>query len=414
MDEPFEIDPILSKYIREEPLTVAEEAVLHEWIADGEDRASMIERFRNDPTWTRNQLLHLEEIGHLHIWKKLEGRLQSEGVWVDRETTEETPVTPMLNSTRSRWWLYGLVGCVLVAVASVVYLLRVHQAPAAVAVAPPIPGDVQPGSNKATLTLTDGHVVTLDSAADGVITHQGIAQVDKRNGTLTYRAVASEKPAAPSFNVLATPRAGQFALFLPDGTHIWLNNASSIRYPVSFTGDSRDVELTGEAYFEVARDVAHPFRVHIRNSPAGAEGGTIEVLGTSFNAMAYADEDAERATLVEGTVRYGYGGSSTLLKPAEEAVLPKNGALKTLHHVNVEEITAWKNGYFHFDHASLETTMRQLARWYDVSVVYQGKIDPQEFMGKIQRTMPLSSVLKGLEGEHVHFLVAGKQVTVTP
>ncbi|HEV2478588.1 MAG TPA: FecR domain-containing protein, partial [Puia sp.] len=176
----------------------------------------------------------------------------------------------------------------------------------------------------------------------------------------------------------------------------------------------REVELTGEAYFEVAKDARHPFRVHIHNSPAGADGGTIDVLGTSFNIMAYSDETAERATLVDGSIRYSHGGNSALLKPAEQSVLDAQGDLKTLHHVNVDEITAWKNGYFHFDHSSLETTMRQLARWYDVTVEYQAGIQPQEFMGKIQRSMSLATVLKGLEGEHVHFKLEGKKVIVTP
>jgi transmembrane sensor len=127
--------------------------------------------------------------------------------------------------------------------------------------------------------------------------------------------------------------------------------------------------------------------------------------------MAYNDESAERATLVDGSIRYVHGSSNALPKPEDQSVFATDGELKTLHHVNVDEITAWKNGYFHFDHASLETTMRQLARWYDVSVVYQSKIAPQEFVGKIQT---LATVLKGLEGENVHFILEGKQVTVTP
>ena len=231
---------------------------------------------------------------------------------------------------------------------------------------------------------------------------------------MEYNIAASERPIVPTFNVLTTPRAGQFTLSLPDGTHVWLNNASSLRYPVWFTGDIREVELTGEAYFEVAKDAAHPFRVKIRNSAAGPDGGTIDVLGTSFNVMAYSDENAERATLVDGSIRYVHGSSNTLLRPEDQSVFAADGELKTLHHVNVDEITAWKNGYFHFDHASLETTMRQLARWYDVTVVYHGKIAPQEFVGKIQRSMTLATVLKGLEDENVHFVLAGKQVTVTP
>ncbi|HLZ87761.1 MAG TPA: FecR domain-containing protein, partial [Puia sp.] len=223
---------------------------------------------------------------------------------------------------------------------------------------------------------------------------------------------SNEKPQGLGFNILSTPRAGQFSLALPDGSKVWLNNASSLRYPVAFTGATREVELSGEAYFEVAKNATHPFYVHTTGGPAGP--ATIEVLGTSFNIMAYGDEASERATLVDGSIRYAHGASSTLLKPEEQSVLDAHGNLQTLRHVNIAEITAWKSGYFHFDHANLETTMRQLARWYDVSVEYAGPIPPQEFVGKIQRSMPLSAVLKGLEGEHVHFQLEGRKLVVKP
>jgi transmembrane sensor len=414
MDEAFEIDPILIKYVREEPLTAEEDAMLREWIAGAADRASLLKRFRNNPDWVKTNLQRLDEIHEVHIWEKLEALFRADGVWMDLEITVKTPVVPADRPRGDRWWRYAIAVCVLTATAGITYLFRANHPPAAVIGAPATSPDVQPGGDKATLTLADGHIITLDSTANGILTNQGNTQIAKQNGELAYHATPSEKPMPLTFNVLTTPKAGQFTLSLPDGTRVWLNNASSLRYPVWFGGDSREVELSGEAYFEVAKDATHPFRVHIHNSSAGTEGGTIEVLGTSFNIMAYADENAERATLVDGSIRYAHGKSSTLLKSDDQSVLDTKGDLQTLHHVNVEEIIAWKNGYFHFDHTSLETTMRQLSRWYDVSVVYQGKIAPQEFIGKIQRNMPLSTVLNGLEGEHVHFLLAGKQVTVTP
>jgi transmembrane sensor len=396
---------------------VAEEIVLREWIAGGEGRAELLERLRNDPEWTKENLIRIQDLPHNRIWEKVESRLKAEGVWTGTEddTSLAAPVVPMHVTSGIRWGRYAIAASLLVAAAGITYLIRsAHSAPPTVVAAPVPPADVQPGGNKATLTLADGHVINLDSAADGVLSSQGNTYVAKQDGKLAYNIAASEKPITPTFNVLATPRAGQFTLSLPDGTHVWLNNASSIRYPVWFIGATREVELTGEAYFEVAKDATHPFRVHIRNSAAGPDGGTIDVLGTSFNVMAYADEKAERATLIDGSIRYVHGASDALLKPEDESVFETNGELKTLHHVNTDEITAWKNGYFHFDHSDLETTMRQLARWYDVSVVYSAKIAPQEFVGKIQRSMTLATVLKGLEGEHVHFVLEGKQVTVTP
>jgi transmembrane sensor len=417
MDEAFEIDPILTKYVREQLLTAEEEAMLRKWIAGGDGRAQLLEQLRNDPEWTKENLIRMQDMPHSRIWDKVQSRLKAEGVWTATEddTSFAAPIIPMHRTSGVRWWRYAIAASMLLAAAGITYLIRsAHSAPPAVVVAPAPPADVQPGGNKATLTLADGHVINLDSAADGVLSNQGNTYVAKQDGKLAYNIAASEKPIAPTFNVLTTPRAGQFTLSLPDGTHVWLNNASSIRYPVWFTGATREVELTGEAYFEVAKDATHPFHVHIRNSAAGPDGGTVEVLGTSFNVMAYSDENAERATLIDGSIRYVHGASNALLKPEDESVFESNGELKTLHHVNIDEITAWKNGYFHFDHADLETTMRQLARWYDVTVVYSAKIAPQEFVGKIQRSMTLSTVLKGLEGENVHFVLEGKQVTVTP
>jgi ferric-dicitrate binding protein FerR (iron transport regulator) len=416
MDHEFEIDPIITKYVREEPLTAEEAILLQQWIAGDSGRAGLLEQLRNDPEWTKSNLIRIQELPHQRIWEKVESRLQAEGVWNTAADEACSPIIPIRRVSGPNWLRYVVAASILVAAAGITYLFRFnHTAAPAVVVTPAAkPADVQPGGNKATLTLGDGHVLDLDSTADGVLTSQGNTYVAKQDGKLAYNIAASEKPKEPTYNVLATPRAGQFTLALPDGTHVWLNNASSLRYPVWFTGATREVELTGEAYFEVAKDAAHPFRVRIRNSAAGADGGTVEVLGTSFNLMAYADENSERATLVDGSIRYVNGAAKALLHPDDESVFSAKGDLQTLHHVNIDEITAWKNGFFHFDHASLETTMRQLARWYDVTVVYQGTIAPQEFVGKIQRSMTLATVLKGLEGEHVHFVLDGKQVTVTP
>ena len=417
MDQPIEIDPIVTKYIREEYLTSEEVNILQQWVAQGRGRQELLDRLRNDPAWTKENLIRIQDLSHERIWTNVETRLQVEGFWQGRsEAMTVIPLIPAAKSQGIHWWRLIIAASVLVVTAGItLWSLKQHKADTeGIVSAAPASNDVQPGGNKATLTLADGRTIDLDSTADGVLANQGNSFVAKLHGKLAYNKAASDAPASATFNVLTTPRAGQFTLVLPDGTHVWLNNASSLRYPVWFTGSTREVELTGEAYFEVAKDAAHPFKVHIHNGPVGKDGGTIDVLGTSFNIMAYSDENAERATLVEGSIRYSHGGNSTLLKPAEQSVIDIQGDLKTLQHVNVDEITAWKNGYFHFEHSSLETTMRQLARWYDVTVDYQGAIQPQEFMGKIQRNMPLSTVLKGLEGEQVHFKLEGKKVIVTP
>jgi ferric-dicitrate binding protein FerR (iron transport regulator) len=284
---------------------------------------------------------------------------------------------------------------------------------------PAVASDIRPGGNKALLTLADGRKIDLDSSTNGVLAAQQNTTVSKpADGQLAYKGSSNEKPMPLAFNTLSTPKAGQFALTLADGTRVWLNNASTLRYPVAFTGADRSVDLYGEAYFEVAHDQAHPFHVivHRVTEPTTASAtdrtSTIEVLGTVFNVMAYGDEPDERATLLSGSIRFTDAGHSTLLHPDQQSVLDDKGALHLSSHVNVQEVIAWKNGYFHFDHSSLENTMRQLARWYDVDVRYEGHATPQAFMGRIQRDLPLSVVLHGLENDHVKFSLQGKTLIV--
>jgi len=413
MDHSFDIDRILLKYIREEALSPEETVLLQEWLQAGEGREAMIQQFRNETGWVKDGLKQMQQTAHSRIWDKVSGRIEDEGYWATG--TAVAPVIPLPRPHRA-WWRYLAAATVIFAVAGTAFWILQQRSAAVPGKPAPAPvaaaADARPGGNRAILTLSNGQQINLDSTGNGVLAAQGNMNVTKlADGQLAYNKASDEKPTAPAFNVLSTPRAGQFSLTLPDGSRVWLNNASSLRYPIAFTGASRVVELTGEAYFEIAKDASHPFRVAIRR---GASASTIEVLGTAFNIMAYDDENAERTTLVEGSVRFIHAGASALLKPEEQSVLDEHGSLKTLRQVNVAEITAWKNGYFHFDHASLETTMRQLARWYDVDVEYASTIPAQEFMGKIQRNLPLSAVLKGLENERVHFILEGRTLLVKP
>jgi len=413
MDQSQDIDRILLKYIREEALSTEETVFLQQWLHGGEGREEMIENIKNETDWMQEGLKKMQQTPHLRIWDNLSSRLEQEGHW---KAVTAAPVVPLARPV-NRWWRPLAVATVLFAVAGISFwvLQRRTVAPIGSPVQSQLAKnapDAQPGSNRAVLTLANGQQINLDSTGNGVLASQGNMNVTKlADGQLAYNKTSEDKPVSPAYNLLSTPRAGQFSLTLPDGSHVWLNNASSLRYPVSFTGSSREVELTGEAYFEIAKDASHPFRVAVHR---GAATSTIEVLGTSFNIMAYDDENAERTTLVEGSVRFVHGGASALLKPEEQSVLDEKGGLKTLREVNIAEITAWKNGYFHFDHSSLETTMRQLARWYDVDVEYTGSVPPQEFVGKIQRNLPLLAVLKGLENEQVHFSLEGRKLIVRP
>jgi transmembrane sensor len=428
LEPSFDIDPIVLKYIREESLSPEESTLLRLWVSGAEDREGLLRRIKEDSAWTQANLARMQQTSTDPIWRQLESRLQSEGYWLPTPSTAAatapTPsIIPMPRPASRRWWGYVIAATVIFILGGAWWALLRHPAPS-VASAPrqAIKTDVPPGGNKAMLTLADGRRIDLDSSTNGVLANQGNMKVSKlSDGQLAYNKSTDEKPqpafnslgTSPAFNSLSTPRAGQFTLTLPDGSRVWLNNASTLRYPVSFSGPNRSVELTGEAYFEIAKDASHPFRVLVHKGDGDA-GGSIEVMGTSFNIMAYADEPAERTTLVDGSIKFTRAGNNALLKPSQQSVLDAQGALHVIPQVNVQEVTAWKNGYFHFDHANLETTMRQLARWYDVDVKYQGSFAPQEFMGKIQRNLPLSAVLKGLENEQVHFKLEGRELTVMP
>lgn len=425
MEHSFDIDRIVIKYVREEPLSAEENAFLQQWLQGDPSREAMINDIKNQTGWMKDSLTTMQQTPHSRIWDKLSSRLEDEGYWKPESSATTVPVVPITEVAPSnRWWRKLAAAVAVAAIAGGGYWALQHRSgsPATPAAPPQVAKatDAQPGGNRATLTLSNGQQINLDNSGNGVVANQGNMNVTKlADGQLAYNKASEEKPAAMLFNTLSTPRAGQFSLTLPDGSKVWLNNASSIRYPVAFTGATREVELTGEAYFEIAKDPSHPFRVAVHKSANTTpidKTSTIEVLGTSFNIMAYDDEGAERTTLIEGSVRFIHGDASALLKPEEQSVLDEKGSLKTLNHVNVAEITAWKNGYFHFDHSSLATTMRQLARWYDVDVQYEGDVQSQPFngMGKIQRNLPLSVVLKGLETEQVHFQLEGRKLIVKP
>ncbi|HRP54459.1 FecR domain-containing protein [Agriterribacter sp.] len=286
--------------------------------------------------------------------------------------------------------------------------------------------DVLPGTNKALLTLDNGKTILLDDSQDGVLAKQGGTAVSKKGENLMYEKGSDDKPGV--FNILTTPRGGQYRLVLSDGSKVWLNASSSIRYPVSFTGNERKVEITGEVYFEISHLTAEaskgktaekiPFKVKI-NSP-GVNGGEIEVLGTQFNINAYADENAIRATLLEGSIKLTpvqsgeKAGDAVIIKPGEQVRIGKNGSLRVVKDVDLEETVAWKNGLFMMNSAVIPDVLRQLARWYDVDIVYGNGIPEGHITGDIPRDMNLSEVLKVMELSGVHFKIDNKKIIVNP
>ncbi len=273
----------------------------------------------------------------------------------------------------------------------------------------PLINDFVPGEDKAVLTLADGSVVILDDASNGNIASQGAVQIQKvHDGKLQYQAGGEELETV--YNSVSTPKGGKFQLTLSDGTKVWLNSSSSLKFPVVFNGNERKVELHGEGYFEVAENKQKPFKVDV------AGRGEVEVLGTHFNVNAYADEASLNTTLLEGSVKVKVGSKSKplMLAPGQQARIFPNGELKTTSDVNLEEVVAWKNGKFHFGESTdMETVMRQIGRWYDVEVEYSGNFSGKHLGGTISRDVNASKVFQMLELTGIaKFRIVGKKVLV--
>ncbi|MBC7508981.1 MAG: FecR domain-containing protein [Ferruginibacter sp.] len=322
--------------------------------------------------------------------------------------------TPVINiNSTKKWWR------VAIAAASVVFFIgmgyrflqptdnriAVKNKPAP----SQIGNDVKPGANKAILTLSNGSQIVLDSASNGLLAKQGNARITKLpGGEITYNTngLAAKEIL---YNTMTTPIGGLYQLLLPDGSKVWLNSASAIRYPTQFFGSERRVEITGEAYFEVTKNASMPFTVKVNNNTS------VQVLGTHFNINAYSDEAEIKTTLLQGVVKISRGSSSSLLKPGQQAQINKNGSIKVIPDADMEEAVAWKNGNFQFNSADIATVLRQASRWYDIEIVYAGnKIPDDKFSGKISRAVNLSSLLKWMQWSDVHFKLEGKKLIIQP
>ncbi|RXF68789.1 FecR family protein [Arcticibacter tournemirensis] len=283
--------------------------------------------------------------------------------------------------------------------------------------------DVAPGTNKAVLTLGDGSTIMLDDAGNGLLAKEGGSAINKtKDGEIVYEAGSGQKKQEVTYNMVATPRGGQYQLTLPDGSRVWLNSASSIRFPTVFNSDERKVEITGEAYFEVAKKFKvegsefkeqHSERVPFIVMTAEQE---VEVLGTHFNINAYADEGETKTTLLEGSVRVTPGRNSVtaskLLEPGQESIVRSADHATSVRQADLEKAVAWKNGYFKFDRENIQSLMRQVSRWYDVDVEYRGGIPSDEFVGKIKRTAYVSGVLRILELSNIKCRVEGRKIII--
>jgi transmembrane sensor len=320
------------------------------------------------------------------------------------------------NETRSKsrgiftigWFKTAAAACAVLFISLFAFWLFQHQSENEFVATVNVPAKqalIKPGGNHAVLIMGDGRKILLDSAQNGNIV-SGNSKIKKQGAVLVYDGskVLKEQTIA-TYNTLSTPKGGQYQLVLPDGSKVWLNASSSIHFPTAFIGKERNVELTGEAYFEIAKNKEKPFHVNVN-------GIQIEVLGTHFNVNAYDDEGAVNTSLLEGSVKIKKGTVSGLLKPGQQGVLKTNSNNLQIKSADMNEVIAWKNGLFQFDGADIKTIMREIGRWYDVQIEYTGMVPDRRFEGKISRDAQLSDVLKILELSNVKFEVDGKKILV--
>jgi ferric-dicitrate binding protein FerR (iron transport regulator) len=307
---------------------------------------------------------------------------------------------------RLQWWA---AASVIVLLGAFSYYLFSHKTLEPASFAKVSNNDVEaPRSNKATITLANGQRVYLDSAGNGALAVQGNVKLLKlANGKIAYQQGTDLPGTKMVYNTLSNPRGSRVInITLADGSKVWLNAASSLTYPVSFVGNERKVAVTGEAYFEIAHNASKSFIV---------SNGTMDVLvlGTHFNVNAFEDNgDDIRVTLLEGSVKINSGTGSAIIRPGQQAVVTKQ--IKVTDDVDLDLVMAWKNGYFQFDNAGLKNVLKEVSRWYDVDVIYEGYNRPRQFVGEIQRDLSLSEILKLLERNKVHFKIEGKKLMVIP
>ncbi|MBN9383881.1 MAG: FecR domain-containing protein [Chitinophagaceae bacterium] len=346
-----------------------------------------------------------DETSEARIWSQVKARCFEQP---DQAAEKEGPARIIrLPRRRWLWWSAAAVLLLLIAGGYILFSGGKDSRQTAASAAMPI----APGRNKAWLTLANGTHVILDDAGSGNIASQGGVNVIKLDsGLLAYRRDAGGD-AGVVFNTITTPRGGQYQLILQDGTHVWLNAASSLRFPTAFAGKDRQVELTGEGYFEVKHIASRPFRVKVGQQ-------LVEDIGTAFNINAYTDEDMARTSLIEGAVKVSVSsdaaGAGVMLKPGQQAQFPGGKSLSVANNVDIEQVVAWKNGQIAFTNADFSSLMRQISRWYDIDVHYTGAVPKKRFFGLLDRNVYLSAILEYLQANGIHIKQEGRVITVSP
>lgn len=396
------IGDILAKYPE---LTQDEENLLQAWRSVGEN-----EQFFQELVNSGNRHTMLER--YFEIIENKEAYLAKANALLD----EQESVQPVGKIRRfNRGWIYMAAASIVLVVVATWLLISTKQTNNTNNEAKPVAvvSDVTPGKFKAKLRLADGSVVYLDSATNKKISQQGSIAVINKDGQLVYEQKGKQNEVL--YNTLTTSRGETYATVLSDGSKVWLNSQSSIRYPVAFTGAIRKVEITGEAYFEVAHAVGELANGQKAKRPfvVGLPGMEVEVLGTHFNINSYEDEEAVKTTLLEGSVRVKSKTDIAVLTPGQQAQLTKTGEITVAKNVDLEKAVAWKNGLFLFNGDNVKSVMNQLSRWYDLKVIYKGNVN-EVFYGAIDRSESVARVLEILQKGSAHFKIQDRTIIVTP
>jgi len=395
LEESIKYGRLLGKYLKEE-LTTAEQQELDAWLRQDEANKDLLLQL-SDNQHLAEELKRFEEPDAVLAWQRLLGAMP--------------PETRMIRMPYRRVWL--AVACVFLAFSVLAWWYfssNKVEIPGGITREQVPVKDVMPGGEKAILTLGDGSNIVLDSAANGVLAVQGGTTVTKlKTGELAYAARGAALSTNILYNTVSTPMGGQYRLTLPDGSKVWLNAGSSIKFPSTFTGDSRTVEVTGETYFEVVKNPAIPFRVKFNTSWGGSN--EIEVLGTHFNVNAYTDEPVVNTTLLEGVIKIKSMGNLRTLSPGQQVRTDIRG-MRLYSKVDLEQVVSWKDGFFWFDNTDIKTLMRQISRWYDVEVVFDGKPTTDGFSGKISKSLSLTKLLYILKLNDVQIEGNGKRVII--
>lgn len=388
---------LLLKKQKKRELSIQEKKELEEWISQSEETRSVFREAADESLVYSSK----EFKEYVDLYQEL----------AENESSGKVVRMP---SKRAAWfkWVAAASAIVFIAFAAYFVFIRKSKGTAELAKTTVQPSnDVAPGTYSAVLKLANGKEIILDSAGLGLLAQQGNANIINQGGNVKYEVKAKENHEI-IWNTLQTNTGQSYSLTLSDGTKVWLNAKSSLKFPVAFSNTQREVEMEGEVYFEVAKNAKAPFKVRI-NKPAG-EKALVEVLGTHFNINAYEDEAAIEATLVEGRVKVSANSNDdpSILTPGQQAVIKDNGYIQVRDDINLDVITAWKDQRFYFKSDDLKTMMRQLSRWYDIEVVYEAAPPQETFTGMVSRNTNLSEVLKMLKAANVPFRIEGKKLVI--